>query len=104
MIAVHAALPIRPDRREEALDLVADLAEATRAEEGVIEYHATVDLEDENVVRFFEQYEDQAALDAHMRTDHYVDLMGELLEMLADDPEVTQFVVEEAFDPNADDE
>ena len=28
--------------------------------------------------------------------------MDELLDLLADEPDVTQFVVDDAFDPNAD--
>ena len=104
MIVVHASVPVSPDRRERALERVADLAARTRTEDGVIDYRATTDIDEPNVVRFFEQYEDESALEAHMETDHY----GEWLDALPDfldgelrDIDVTQFVVEEAFDPNA---
>ena len=104
MIVVHASVPVVSDRREEALDRVRNLAEQSRAEEGVVDYWATTDLSDPNVVRFFERYEDEAALDAHQRTDHYREWAGALPDILdgdADDIDVTQFVVAEAFDPNA---
>ncbi|NEU57710.1 putative quinol monooxygenase [Halorussus sp. MSC15.2] len=104
MIVVHASVPIDPDRREEALERVRDLAERTRAEDGVIDYAATTDLSDPNVVRFFEQYEDEAALDAHQRTDHYrewAEALPEFLDGGVEDLDVTQFAVDEAFDPNA---
>ena len=107
MIVVHAAVPIRPDRREEALDHVRALAERTRAEDGVLDYHATTDVSDPDVVQFFEQYEDQAAFDAHGETDHYrewLDVLPDVLGGDVDDIEVTQFAVEAAFDPNAPDE
>ncbi|NHN57708.1 MULTISPECIES: putative quinol monooxygenase [Halorussus] len=104
MIVVHAAVPIDSDRREEALERVRTLAEQSRAEDGVVDYHATTDLDDPNVVRFFERYEDRAALDAHGETDHYRDWMETLPDVLGgdvDDIEVTQFAVSDAFDPNA---
>ncbi|WP_137283731.1 putative quinol monooxygenase [Halorussus salinisoli] len=105
MIVVHASVPVRPERREEALERVATLADETRAEDGVLDYAATTDVQEPNVVRFFEQYEDEAALEAHQRTDHYrtwTDALPDVLDGGVEDVEVTQFVVEEAFDPNAD--
>ncbi|MFC4449134.1 putative quinol monooxygenase [Halorussus aquaticus] len=104
MIVVHAVVPIDPNRREEALERVRELAEGTRAEDGVLDYAATTDVSDPNVVRFFERYEDEAALDAHQRTDHYREWAAALPEFLdggVEDLDVTQFVVDEAFDPNA---
>lgn len=105
MIVVHASIPVEPDRREEALDHVTTLAEATQAEDGVLDYSATTDVQDPNVVRFVEQYEDEAALDAHQQTDHYgewMDVLPDVLDGGVEDIEVTQFVVAESFDPNAD--
>jgi quinol monooxygenase YgiN len=105
MIVVHASVPVDPERREEALDRVEDLLAETRAEEGVIDYRAATDLDDSNVVRFFERYEDEAALEAHVESDHYREWMDALPNLLDGDLDavgVTQFVVEEAFDPNAD--
>ncbi|WP_435180034.1 putative quinol monooxygenase [Halorussus sp. AFM4] len=104
MIVVHAAVPIDPDRREEALERVRALAEQSRAEDGVVDYRATTDVDDPNVVRFFERYEDRPALDAHGETDHYrewVEALPDILGGDVDDVEVTQFAVTDAFDPNA---
>ena len=105
MIAVHASVPIVPNRRERALDLVETLVAETRAEDGVLDYRAATDVTDPNVIRFFERYEDEAALETHSQTDHYrewLDALPDLLDGDFDDLDVTQFVVEEAFDPNAD--
>ena len=55
MIAVHAVFPLRPEERDEALDLIGDLAEKSRAEPGVIDYRPATDVDDPNVVRCFEQ-------------------------------------------------
>jgi quinol monooxygenase YgiN len=65
MIVLHASFPIAPEKREEALDLIEDLVEQSQAEEGMIDYRATTDVNDPNMVRFFEQYEDEAAFETH---------------------------------------
>lgn len=71
MIVQYAVIPIRPDAREEAIDALSELGEASRAEDGVVEYRVTTDIDDEHTVRIFEVYEDQDAVDAHMTSDHF---------------------------------
>ena len=106
MIVIQTAIPIDPDERERALDAIADLAERSRAEDGALAYRATTDVEEPNVVRFFEQYEDVSALRAHVETDHYeawterlpnfVDGRMETTQFELDDPpETVEFGVEE---------
>jgi quinol monooxygenase YgiN len=96
MIVLHAVFPLDPDKRDEALDLIAELAEKSRAEPGMIEYRPTTDVDDPNVVRFFERYEDEAAFEAHSKTDHFQAFEAALPDLLAGEPEVTRFEVESA--------
>lgn len=70
MIVKHSEVPIDPATRERALDLLRGLAADSRAEDGVVDYRVTVDIEDPNTARIFEQYEDRAAADAHEESDH----------------------------------
>ncbi|WMT08894.1 antibiotic biosynthesis monooxygenase [Natrinema thermotolerans] len=98
MIVIHASFPIDPDRREEALDLIADLVDESQAEDGILDYRATTDIAEPNVVRFFERYEDEAAVGAHARSDHYQEFEATLPELLAGEPEVTRFDVDSAED------
>jgi len=96
MLVIHASMPLDPETRDEALDHIEGLAETVRAEEeGTLEYRAATDAEDPNVVRFFERYEDEAALGAHSQTDHYQEFAGMLPEWLAGEPEVVRFDVDE---------
>lgn len=94
MIVMHASLPVQPDSRERALELVTELAEQSRAEDGVIDYRVTTDAEDPNVVRVFEQYEDGDAVDAHMASDHFQAFQGEIPNILAGEPTLLRFDVE----------
>jgi quinol monooxygenase YgiN len=89
-------IPIDPDKREEALDLIEDLVEQSQAEEGMIDYRATTDVNDPNVVRFFEQYEDENAFEAHTQTDHFQEFEAALPDLLAGEPEILRFDVESA--------
>ncbi|WP_226005860.1 putative quinol monooxygenase [Natrinema salinisoli] len=96
MIVIHASFPIDPDSRDEALDLIEDLVSESQQEDGIIDYRAATDVTDPNVVRFFEQYEDEEAFGAHTQTDHFQELEAALPELLAGEPEVTKFDVDSA--------
>jgi len=98
MIVIHARFPIDPESRDEALDQFRTLAEQSRAEDGVIDYRVTTDIEQPNHVRVFEQYEDEAAFGAHAESDHFATLEEQLPALLAGEPTVTQFDVESATD------
>lgn len=96
MIVVHAKFPLDPANRDEALDMIKDLVEHSQNEDGMIDYQAAIDVSDPNVVRFFEQYEDVAAIKAHPQTEHFQQFEERLPDILAGDPEVIQFNVESA--------
>jgi quinol monooxygenase YgiN len=92
VIVLHATFPLDPETRDEALDLV----EQSQQEDGMIDYRAATDIADPNVVRFFEQYEDAAAFEAHSQTDHFQKFEARLPDLLAGEPEVLQFEVDSA--------
>jgi quinol monooxygenase YgiN len=94
MIVVHASFPIDPEHREEALAQIEDLTEPSRAEDGMLDYRATTDVEDETVVRFIERYEDGEAFAAHTQTDHFQAFEAALGDWLAGEPEILQFEVD----------
>jgi quinol monooxygenase YgiN len=71
MICVAVTYVIKSGREDEAITLFARLTAATRAEPGCrmyLAHRSTADLR-----RFFlyEQYDDQAALDAHRAAPHF---------------------------------
>ncbi|MEF8840956.1 MAG: putative quinol monooxygenase [Haloarculaceae archaeon] len=96
MLVVHATFPIDPDRREEALEAATTLAEHSRVEDGIIDYRVAIDADDPNLLRFFEQYEDEAAFGAHSETEHFGEFAAVLPELLAGEPDVVRFDVSEA--------
>ena len=71
MIVIHAAFPIDPTAFGDAIELADELVTRSNREDGTIEYRAATDIEDGSILRFFERYEDEAAFEAHTRTDHF---------------------------------
>jgi quinol monooxygenase YgiN len=71
MICVAVTYVIQPGREEEAVGLFARLTEATRAEPGCRMYQAHRSTSDPRRFFLYEQYDDQAALDAHRAAPHF---------------------------------
>lgn len=94
MLVFHAIVPIDPERREEAIERASEMAAVSRARDVVIDYRVAVDVDDPNVLRFFEQFPDEASFEAHLDTDHYRAFMDDLSEFLASEPEIRRFEVE----------
>lgn len=96
MIVLHARVPVDPDHRDEALELVEELVSQSNREAGMIDYRAAIDIEDENTIRVFEQYEDEEAYETHTQSDHYEAFQDEIAELLAGEPTVKKFEVSDA--------
>lgn len=96
MIVLSVTLPIDPARRDEAIDLIDGLVDQSNREQGTIDYRAAVDIQDENTIHIFEQYEDEDALEAHTDTDHYHDFEEQISGLLAGEPDAVEFAVGEA--------
>lgn len=102
MLVIHAAFPIDPDATDEAVELAEELVEKSNQEEGTIEYRATTDITDENVIRFFEHYEDGEAFQSHTESDHFQQFEEWLPDLLAGEPDIIQFTVTDATELDLD--
>ena len=94
MIVMLAEMPITPDSRESALELFEDLAAASRAEPGVLEYRVTTDVEAPDVVRVIERYEDADAVDGHMSSDHFEAFQADVAPHIAGEPTLHRYEVD----------
>jgi quinol monooxygenase YgiN len=66
-----------------ALEVIRELAEATRQEPGCEAYVPCQDPEDARSFLFYEQYEDKAAFEAHGASEHFQRLAaGQLWDLL----------------------
>lgn len=71
MICVAVTYVIKPGHEAEAVTLFAKLTEATRNEPGCRMYLAHRSTHDPRRFFLYEQYDDQAALDAHRAAPHF---------------------------------
>lgn len=80
MIIVHGTFPVKSEVRDDALELMRQMAVASREEQGCISYEFYVGLSDPNVLLLFQEWESVDALQGHFETDH----MEEFLKVLPD--------------------
>lgn len=99
MVVIHATFVLDPTNRDEALDHIRSLVEASNEEPGIIGYQAGIDVHDKDTVRFLEHYDNEVAVEAHLETDHYQAFETRLSEYLADEPSVTKFEITDTFEP-----
>lgn len=74
-------------------DVLAALVEPTRAEAGCLHYEMVQSQADPRMFTFFEKWEDEAALTAHVHTPHVVRARAERAGLLDGPHEVTRWDV-----------
>ena len=72
MIIIAGSLSFDPSDRADVLASLAEVTEASRRDAGCLEYFWGEDLESPDTFRFFECWESQALLDAHLVQPHEV--------------------------------
>lgn len=70
MLVVMGTFRVAPDRIEALLPLARKVAEATRAEQGCIQYGYAQDIDDPALFHVAERWTDRAALMAHAKSAH----------------------------------
>lgn len=95
MLINHTTIRIDPAKRSEAIELIDDLLEYSRTEDGTVTYRAMTDIGDSSVVRFFEQYEDRAAAETHTESEQYRRFVESLPEIVEGNIETIQIHADE---------
>ncbi len=93
MILIAGKISLDPAKKDEATAAAIEMMEATRAEAGNIEYAFTWDLVEDGLLRVIEQWEDQAALDAHFEAPHMATFTGKMGSLGLTGMEVTKHEV-----------
>ncbi len=81
-IAIHGTVFVPADQRDTLLERARPLVEASRAEEGCLDYSFLADPHDPTCVRIVELWEDEASLRNHFTLPHFAQagtLMGEFV-------------------------
>jgi quinol monooxygenase YgiN len=103
----HTTIRLKSSKRSKAMELIDNLREYSQAEDGTVHYRAMTDVGDSDVVRFFEQYEDVDAAEAHTESEQYRQFVESLPEIVegtietiqihADGVERAEFTPEDAL-------
>ena len=88
---ISAQVFIKSDKVDAFLAATKDLIEKSRAEEGCISYTLYQDPHDRTKFLFFEEWKNQAAIDYHFSTAHFIGFGNALDEMASAPPVITIF-------------
>ena len=82
MIQINGKIKIKDGSLEEGRAAIVKMMEASRAEDGCLDYTFAQDLSDPNTLILFERWRDQEALKAHGQSPH----MAEFQKYMAANP------------------
>jgi quinol monooxygenase YgiN len=92
-LRVVARMVARPEGVEEVRSILAGLIGPTRAERGCVGYELLQNRSDPTDFTFVEEWEDDAALDAHLSAGHIRDALSRLPALLAAEPDIRRYSV-----------
>lgn len=69
-LVIAGTIRVPPERLDAFRPHMIAMLEASRAEDGCLEYSYAEDVAEPGLIRVFEAWRDQAALDAHFQTPH----------------------------------
>jgi quinol monooxygenase YgiN len=84
MLIIQGDFTVKADRRDEAIQAMIDVAQATQQEAGCIRYNFYADLENPTRFIVYEEWESQAHLDTHLSQDSPPAHMVRFRQQMAD--------------------
>lgn len=88
MLIVWGSIEARAETLEEARRLSLEHVNRSRGEPGCISHSVQVDVENPNRLVFFEEWEDQSALEAHFALAESRDFVGKVSRLAVTPPEI----------------
>ena len=92
-LRVVARAVARPDKIDELRSVLLPLIEPTRQEPGCIRYEMLQNNSDPTDFTFVEEWESDAALDAHLETDHFREVAAKLPDLIVGQPDIRRYSV-----------
>jgi len=87
MIETTIRMTVPPEKRKEVLQTVKAILGPIRRERGCISCNCYVDVEDESVLFFEEEWKNREDLENHLRSDHFSVLNG-AMRLLSVEPDI----------------
>ncbi len=89
MISVIAKIPVKEEKRDEAIEAFKQLITEVAKEEGTLFYSLNVSKQAPNTLVVMERYKDKEALKIHSSTPHFNAFFAKAGELFAGTPEIT---------------
>jgi quinol monooxygenase YgiN len=93
MIILGVTLPIKPDRRDEAVQIALRMTAETLKEDGCLAYTFHSPLDDPNIFFVYEEWETQDSLDGHNTSEHMKVFQAAIGDVLGGDVTVKKYEV-----------
>ena len=77
------------EKRNELIELSKSMIIPSRAESGCIHYSFYQDLDDGDKFLFYEEWKDQASIDIHNSTNHFLEFQPRFKTMIEGEPTIT---------------
>lgn len=88
MVAKHY---VKPEKVQEFMGLCKKLVEASLKDEGCIDYGLYQELENSEILTFFEEWKDKSSLDEHLNSDHFREIFPLLSECVEKETEINVY-------------
>jgi len=92
-LRVVARIVATPEGADEVRSILSGLVAPTRAEAGCVSYELLQNRADPTDFTFVEEWEGDAALDAHLSTEHIREALSRLPGLLAAEPDIRRYSV-----------
>jgi quinol monooxygenase YgiN len=92
-IRIVARVVARPDSVDRVRSILSDLVEPTLNESGCISYELLQNRTDQTDFTFVEEWESDAAIDAHLTTRHIRDVLTKLPGLVSGEPDIRRYSV-----------
>ena len=92
-IRIVAKVVANPDSVDQVCSILSDLVEPTRQESGCISYELLQNRTDPTDFTFVEEWETDAAIDAHLTSKHIRDALMKLPGLISSDPDIRSYGV-----------
>ena len=89
MISVIAKIPVKEEKRDEAIEAFKQLIAEVAKEEGTLSYTLNVSKKEPNTLVVMERYKDMEALKTHSSTPHFQSFFAKAGELFSGSPEIT---------------
>ena len=92
-IVIRGTLPVRADKRDEAIAAFIAVSEGSESEAGCQVYRFSEDVREPNSFIITEHWDDEAALGGHFQTPHMAAFTSVVGDLLAGAPDVVKYEV-----------